>query len=259
MATVKAGTMTAPFVPEAPRPPEPPLPEEQLYATEAWVFDLDNTLYPPRSALFAQIDERMRGFIGAALGLDPEAAFALQKRYFREYGTSLRGLMEVHDIDPRPFLDHVHEIDLSPIDPDPLLNEALGRLPGRKLIFTNASVRHAERVLERLGIAAHFEAIFDVEAAGFHPKPAPAIYATLVRQCALEPSRSVMIDDIARNLQPAAALGMTTVWLRNDTEHGLHGADGDYIHHVIDDVTEWLVRITSAAGTAPVMGGIGRG
>lgn len=232
--------------------------EERLVDAQAWVFDLDNTLYPPRSALFAQIDERMRGFIAATLGLDLDAAFALQKRYFREYGTSLRGLMEQHDVDPRPFLDHVHEIDLSPIDPDPLLNDALSRLPGRKLIFTNASVRHAERVLDRLGIAAHFDAIFDVEAAGFHPKPAPSIYAMLVRQCALQPARSVMIDDIARNLQPAAALGMTTVWLRNDTEHGLHGADGDYIHHVVDDVTAWLVKITSAAATEPIMHGSGR-
>lgn len=245
--------MTAPLVPEPPA-----LPEAHFHAAEAWVFDLDNTLYPPRSALFAQIDERMRGFIATALGLDLDAAYALQKRYFREYGTSLRGLMERHGVDPRPFLDHVHAIDLSPIDPDPLLDAALGRLPGRKLIFTNASVRHAERVLERLGIAAHFEAIFDVEAAGFYPKPVPAIYEKLVRQCALEPSRSVMVDDIARNLQPAAALGMTTVWLRNDTEHGLHGADGDYIHHVIDDVTAWLVTITAPAASAAVRDDSGR-
>lgn len=223
----------------------------RLREAEAWIFDLDNTLYPAAIDLFAQIDVRMRSYIAAYLGLDLDAAFVLQKQYFRDYGTSLRGLMDRHGMDPRPFLQHVHDIDLSILDPADGLDAALTALPGRKLIFTNASTRHAERVIDRLGIARHFEAIFDIVAADFRPKPEPGIYALLIERHGLDPARSVMVEDMARNLAPARALGMTTVWIRNETEHGLVGAGGDHIDHVIDDLAAWLADVAGLLPEAP--------
>jgi putative hydrolase of the HAD superfamily len=217
--------------------------QRRLRDAEAWVFDLDNTLYPVSINLFAQIDVRMRSYIAAFLGLDQDAAFALQKQYFRDYGTSLRGLMDRHWMDPQPFLQHVHDIDVSVLAPSAELDQALAALPGRKLIFTNASTGHAERVIDRLGIGHHFEAIFDIIAADYRPKPDPAIYLELVDRHAVDPRRAVMVEDMARNLAPARALGMTTVWIRNTTEHGVVGADGDHIDHVIDDLVAWLQAV----------------
>ena len=136
---------------------------------DTWVFDLDNTLYHPRANLFAQIDQRMTAFIMELLSLDAVAARTLQKRYFLDYGTTLRGLMHHYGIDPRVFLDYVHDIDLNVVGPDAGLARALEALPGRKLIFTNGDAPYARRVLERLGVAAHFEAIRDIVAAGLGP------------------------------------------------------------------------------------------
>lgn len=208
-----------------------------------WVFDLDNTLYPPSAALFAQIDVRMRAYIAAFLDLDLESAFHLQKSYFREYGMSLRGLMDRHGMAPDPFLAHVHDIDLSALPPAPALSAALAGLPGRKLVFTNASAGHAERVLARLGIEDHFSAIFDIAAADYRPKPEPATYVRLIHRHGLDPSASVMVEDMARNLVPASALGMTTVWVRSDHELATLEADGDHIDYVIDDLVAWLADV----------------
>jgi putative hydrolase of the HAD superfamily len=217
----------------------------RLADAEVWLFDLDNTLYPPHVNLFAEIDERMRGFIAEFLGLPLDEAFALQKRYFREFGTSLRGLMDNHGLDPAPFLAHVHDIDVTLLSPDPRLETALARLPGRKIVFTNASTRHAERVMERLGIGHHFEAIFDIVDADFRPKPEPDAYRQLVARHRVEPRATVMVEDMARNLRPAADLGMTTVWIRNATEHGIVDADGDHIHHAIDELVAWLEGVVA--------------
>ena len=123
---------------------------------DAWVFDLDNTLYPASCNLFSQIDDRMREFIADLLGIEQDEAYKVQKSFFREYGTTLRGLMDVHGLPPEEFLNYVHEIDLSPIETDLALNNALEALPGRKIIFTNADIGHADRVMERLGIGHHF-------------------------------------------------------------------------------------------------------
>jgi putative hydrolase of the HAD superfamily len=218
-------------------------PISPLRDAEAWLFDLDNTLYPAALDLFAQIDEKMRAYIAEFLGLDLDAAYALQKQYFQEYGTSMRGLMDLHGMDPAQFLAHVHDIDVSVLDPAPALGEALAGLPGRKLVFTNASVAHAERVLRRLGVDHHFHDVFDIVAAGFRPKPEPEIYRKLVDRHLIEPRRTVMVEDMARNLSPAAALGMTTVWVRTGSDWGALGAEAADIHHIVEDLTPWLTSV----------------
>jgi len=219
-----------------------------LDQVEAWVFDLDNTLYPAETNLFSQIDERMRGFIAAYLDLDLEEAYRVQKQYFRDYGTTLRGLMSRHGLDPRAFLDHVHAIDLSPVPPSPALDDALDRLSGRKIIFTNASADHAERVMARLGVEGRFDAVFDIADAGYLPKPEPAVYDALVARHGLDPRRTVMIEDIARNLAPAAALGMTTVWVRTQSRIGQEGAEAAHVHYAVDDLLGWLQALVGDNG-----------
>ena len=212
----------------APSTPRPPFPVAQ---TETWVFDLDNTLYNAATDLFSQISQRMGVYIQSLLNLDADAARAVQKQYFHDYGTTLRGLMTVHGIDPRDFLADVHDIDYAPIVADPALDRALERLPGRKIIFTNADVPHTDRVLDRLGVTRHFDAVFDIAAADYTPKPAPEIYTALVDQYGMNPARATMVEDIARNLEPACALGMATVWVRTDTRWGALDHDAAYIHH----------------------------
>jgi putative hydrolase of the HAD superfamily len=218
---------------------------DDLVRAEAWVFDLDNTLYPAACDLFAQVDVRIRDYVASFLGLSAEEAYRLQKRYFREHGTTMRGMMHNHGMDPGPFLTYVHDIDLTPVPPSPHLEAALGRLPGRKLIFTNGSIDHAERVMNRLGVRHRFEAVFDIVDAGYVPKPAPAVYASLVERHNLDPQTTVMVEDIARNLVPAAALGMTTVWVRTDSRWGLEGGVDDHVHHIVDDLAEWLGKLTT--------------
>lgn len=209
-------------------------------AVEVWLFDLDNTLYPASNNIFDQIDRRMGGYIQRLLGLDAEAAKALQKRYFQDHGTTLRGLMENHGADPVAYLDYVHRIDLSGLRPDTALDRGLAALPGRKLIFTNASQRHAERVLARLEIGHHFEAVFDIACADYRPKPAPEAYRRLIDAHRLAPRRTVFIEDSARNLAPAAALGMTTVWVKSATRWAGDGAAAGHVDHVVEDLGAWL-------------------
>ncbi|CAA7611518.1 pyrimidine 5'-nucleotidase [Magnetospirillum sp. UT-4] len=212
---------------------------------EAWVFDLDNTLYPASSSLFPQIDVRMRQFIAARLGMPLDQAFALQKRYYREFGTTLRGLMLVHGLEPDEFLDYVHDIDHTVLDAAPALDAALARLKGRKFIFTNGSAAHAVKVMERLGIAGRFEGIFDIAAAAYVPKPDPACYRAMVDRFGIDPARAAMVEDIHRNLKPAAAIGMTTVWVRQDNHPDFKVVSQDeddlaHVHHVTEDLVAWL-------------------
>ena len=216
-----------------------------------WVFDLDNTLYPASCRLFDQVDRRIGQFIAERFALDPATARALQKRYFRDYGTTLRGLMTEHGVDPHHFLDYVHEIDHSPVPPSPAMAAALGRLAGRKLVFTNGSKRHAERVMARLGVARQFEAVFDIVDAGFAPKPEPACYQALLEHHGIAPASTAMIDDIARNLEPAAALGMTTVWLMTDADDGAARAAAAHVHYRTRDLLAFLEAILAARGLKP--------
>ncbi len=219
-----------------------------LAHVEVWLFDLDNTLYPASCNLFDQIDKRIGQFIAEHFRLDPVAAREVQKRYFRGYGTTLRGLMTEHGIEPMRFLDYVHEIDMTPIERDPALDAVLFRLKGRKLVYTNGSTRHAERVMERLGVGHHFEAVFDIEAANFRPKPEPEGYRAIMQRHGFAAASAALIDDIPRNLLPAAALGMTTVWIASDTEYGRTGETGDHIHHRAEHLVGFLETVLAARG-----------
>ncbi|MGH6953180.1 MAG: pyrimidine 5'-nucleotidase [Alphaproteobacteria bacterium] len=221
--------------------------DKDLAQVETWLFDLDNTLYPPSAALFQQIERRMGEFIVRALGVATDEARDIQKGLFQDHGSTMTGLMVRYGVDPEDFLAHVHEIDHSVLAPDPALDRALDRLAGRKLVFTNASLGHAERVLGRLGVRRHFEAIFDIREARYLPKPAPEPYNVLVRRHGLEPARTAILDDIAKNLRPAAALGMTTVWVRTDSPYGREDSDGDHVHYVTDDLVPWLAEVALGA------------
>ena len=207
---------------------------------DCWVFDLDNTLYPVTKTLLRHIDQHMGGFVARYLGVDAEEAHRVQKQYFREYGLTLRGLMIHHGLDPAQYFEEMTPIDLDEVDPNPDLGQSIAALPGRNIIYTNASIHHAELVLDRLGMNDLFEAIYDIEAANWVPKPAIESYRLLCERYDIEPSRAAMVDDIARNLEPAAALGMTTVWMKTGAEWAQDIAAEPHIHHVTDALKPWV-------------------
>jgi putative hydrolase of the HAD superfamily len=211
-----------------------------LAHVDSWIFDLDNSLYPPSCDLFALIDIRMGEFIQRLIGCGPEEARRVQKAHFLEHGTTLAGLMREHGVDPHEFLDFVHDIDLARLAADPALVAALDRLPGRKFIFTNADEGHATRVLDRLGLANAFDGMHDIHAMQYLPKPNPPAYAALCERHAIDPKRALFVDDMARNLAPAKALGMVTVWLDNGSEKGGHDSDPASIDYVAGSLAEWF-------------------
>ena len=218
---------------------------------DTWVFDLDNTLYPASCRLFDQIDVKMGNFVAKLLNVEYDEAKRRQKEMFYKYGTTLRGLMTEHGITPDDFLDYVHDIDHSPVPPNQALDDALHALPGRKLIFTNGTVAHAEKVLARIGITHHFEDIFDIVHSDFIPKPEIQPYLKFIGQTGIDPTTSAMFEDIARNLEAPHALGMVTVLVvspeNKDAEH-LNKATGgtaqQHIHHVTDDLAGFLAGLT---------------
>ena len=209
-----------------------------------WIFDLDNTLYPESSNLFAKVSKRMTCFIQKEFQLEEEPARVLQRRMFRKYGTTMRGLMTEHNMDPDQFLHFVHDIDVSDMNKDLELAELLSKLPGRRLIYTNGSVPHAKRITGQLGIEHLFEDIFDIVASRFVPKPAPEPYDEMINKFKVDPKRSLMVEDMAKNLRPAADLGMITVWLRHSKDWSSEDSVGGHIHHEIDDLKLWLKSIT---------------
>jgi putative hydrolase of the HAD superfamily len=152
----------------------------------------------------------------------------------------MNGLMKVHNIDPHDFLAFVHDVDLACVPPDPALVAALGQLNGRKIVHTNGSVPHAERLLDHLGLSPAFSGIIDIVAADFEPKPALVGYRLLLRRHSVRPETALMVEDMARNLAPAAELGMTTAWLRNGVDWAMKEAERDYIHHVVDELAGFL-------------------
>jgi putative hydrolase of the HAD superfamily len=217
-------------------------PIEQI---DCWIFDLDNTLYHPRMALFDLIDARMGAYIARLLDCDPVEARRVQKHYFHAHGTTMAGLMENHGVDPEHFLEDVHAIALDRLEPDPALRAALIALPGRRLIFTNADADYAGRVLDALGIADLFAACHDIRATAYVPKPQPAAYASLCAAQGVAPERALFVEDLSRNLPPAKAIGMTTVWLDNGSESGHRNHDPAQVDHHICDLTDWLAHITA--------------
>ncbi|MBX5160916.1 pyrimidine 5'-nucleotidase [Rhizobium sp. NZLR3b] len=216
-----------------------------------WVFDLDNTLYPHHVNLFAQIDKNMTAYVAALLQMEREEARKLQKQYYLEHGTTLQGLMIHHGIDPNDFLEKAHAIDYTALTPQPELGAAIKALPGRKFIFTNGSVKHAEMTAEALGILEHFDDIFDIVAADYVPKPAQATYDKFMALKRVETSKAAMFEDLPRNLTVPKALGMQTVLLvpRNLEETVVEwwektSGEEDHIDFVTDDLAGFLGRIT---------------
>jgi len=207
---------------------------------DTWIFDLDNTLYPAHSNLFAKIDKRMGEFISNFLSVDLAEAKALQKKYFHEHGTTMRGLMQNHDMKPDAFLDYVHNIDVSDLAKAPELSSALDQLEGRKIIFTNGSHYHANNVSSQLGIDHHFDHIFDIIAADYKPKPNSDVYEKLTDELEIDPTKAILFEDMAKNLLPAHEMGMKTVWIPNDAHWSHDSSEGDHIHHVTDDLPRWL-------------------
>lgn len=213
---------------------------EQLRLIENWVFDLDNTLYPVSSGIHHLMDVRIRGFVARFLRLDDAEAHRVQKSYFRGYGTTLSGLMAEHGADPYEYLADVHDFPLDAMDDAPRLAGRLAALPGRKLIFTNADAPYARRVLDRLGLADIFDDIVDIHAISYRPKPAQHAYDVLLAKTGIDPARSIFFEDMARNLAPAKAMGMQTVWINNGSDLGHLGSEADHIDHRIDNLASWL-------------------
>lgn len=216
-------------------------------ATEVWVFDLDNTLYPAECNLFAQVDQRMGEFIAKQLGVPFAQARHLQKEYYRQFGTTLSGLMKVHKMSPEPFLDYVHDIDLTCVPELPELKSAINRLPGRKLIFTNGSRRHAERVAGKLGVLEEFEDICSIETCEFVPKPEAEAFDRMVKHHGFKSEQAAMFEDMPHNLEAPHVLGMTTVLVHSEFyDHPVQkkikqwAEPPDHVHHMTDDLIGFL-------------------
>jgi putative hydrolase of the HAD superfamily len=216
---------------------------------DTWIFDLDDTLYPPSCKLFSQVSRRMGEYIAETFGVPFQHGRHLQILYYRQYGTTLSGLMQVHKLPPGPFLDYVHDIDLSAVPHLPELRTAISALPGRKLIFTNASRRHAENVASRIGVLDLFEDICDIGALDYVPKPMPEAYDRMLKMHNVTPTRSAMFEDFPHNLEAASKLGMTTVLVYSD-QHD-HPATKKikewrelppHVHHMTHDLTAFLTN-----------------
>ncbi len=215
----------------------------ELSHVRYWIFDLDNSLYPASANLFQLIDIRMGEYIQQLLGCDAEEARRVQKRHFHEHGTTLAGLIANHGVDPNEFLDYVHDIDLARISADPALVRAIDALPGEKYVFTNGDAAYASRVLDKLGLANLWDGLHDIHAMSYVPKPNPASYSAMCERWRIEPAHALFVEDMARNLIPAKALGMTTVWVDNGSEQAGRGADPAFIDYRTHDIGEWLTGI----------------
>jgi putative hydrolase of the HAD superfamily len=213
---------------------------------DTWIFDLDNTLYPHEAQVWPQVDERITYFVMNLFGLDGMSARALQKYFYHRYGTTLRALMDEYGVDPAEFLDFAHDIDHSAIAVNPLLGSAIERLPGRKLILTNGSRKHAQAVAMKLGIYDHFEDVFDIVAAEYVPKPERRAYERFLARHAVDPARAAIFEDIAKNLVVPHEIGMTTTLVvpmtldpfRESFEQ--EAVEAPYIDHVTSDLAGFL-------------------
>lgn len=224
-----------------------PPPRRGFTQVETWVFDLDNTLYPHHLDLWQQVDVRIRDYVARFLAISHDDAFRLQKDYYRRYGSTMRGMMIEHGMQADAFLEFVHAIDHSPLQPNPALGAAIEALPGRKLILTNGTRAHADAVVRRLEIHQHFEDVFDIIAAGFEPKPLPRTYDRFLARHGVDPAKAAMFEDLARNLAVPHALGMTTVLVVPEGTREvfreaweLEGRDDPHVDHVTEDLAAFL-------------------
>lgn len=211
---------------------------------DIWIFDLDNTLYPPSMALFPQIEARMTAYVMRLLDVEQDRADHLRRDYWRRHGTTLAGLMAEHAIDPLAYLSEVHDIDFTELAPAPDLAAAIDALPGRKLVHTNADSTYARKVLNARGLTM-FEAVYGVEETGFHPKPAPEAFDAVMRQAGIDPARAAFFEDDPRNLEVPHRLGMRTV-LVGPGRFGPEMSKGEvpaHVHHRTDDLTDFLRAI----------------
>ncbi len=196
---------------------------------DTWIFDLDNTLYPPDARIFEQIEARMTEWVVEALGVDRTEANEIRRRYWVRFGTTLAGLMREHGVDPEAYLDHVHDINLDRLEPDPGLADAIAALPGRAIVHTNGSESHARRVIGARGLSGIFEAVYGVEHAGYLPKPDRLAFEAVIARDGLVPERAAMFEDDERNLVAPMALGMRTILVA-----GVHSAAPHVQHHAPD-------------------------
>lgn len=213
------------------------MPHPAFDTVDTWVFDLDNTLYPPSARLFDQIEARMTAYVMDALRLPRDEADRLRAHYWQLYGTTLAGLMHEHGLDPVPYLEDVHDISMAALRPDPALAAAIGALPGRKIVYTNASAPYAGRVLSARGLAGTFDAIFGVEHAGYRPKPDRRAFETVFAAAGVTPARAAMFEDDTRNLVAPHAMGMRTVHVAPAPEPAAH------IHHHTGDLSAFLAAL----------------
>lgn len=223
---------------------------------DTWVFDLDNTLYPAGSTIWPSIDSRITLYLATLLGIDGLSARALQKHYYRRYGTTLKGLMEEHAVAVDDFLDFVHDIDRTGLAADPDLGAALALLPGRKLILTNGSRDHALRTVEQLGVHAAFEDVFDIVAAELVPKPEVATYDRFLARHAVDPGRAAMFEDLARNLIVPHHRGMRTVLVvPKGGDHReaweAEGVSEPHVDYVTDDLARFLRTLALGLTASP--------
>ncbi|MCR9149927.1 MAG: pyrimidine 5'-nucleotidase [Rhodobacteraceae bacterium] len=210
---------------------------ENFHHVRAWVFDLDNTLYPPSARLFDQIEVRMTAFVMQALGVERGEADRLRRHYWQLYGTTLAGLMHEHDVDPAPYLTDVHDIALDHLDHDPALRAGIAALPGRRIVYTNGCAPYAERVIAARGLDGLFDAVYGVEHAGFRPKPERAAFEAIFARDGIEPGRAAMFEDDPRNLAAPHQMGMRTVHVAPEPE------PADHIHHHTADLAGFLARL----------------
>ncbi len=213
------------------------MPKTDFSHIHTWVFDLDNTLYPPSARLFDQIEVRMTRFVMETLRVTHAEADKLRHHYLREHGTTLAGLMRLHDLDPGPYLQAVHDISLDHLEPDAALNAAIRALPGRKIVYTNGSAPYAERVITVRGLTGTFDAVYGVEHAGYRPKPEAEAFEIILRQDGSAPQTAAMFEDDPRNLAAPHAMGMRTVHVAPERIEAAH------IHHHTDDLGGFLAGL----------------
>jgi len=229
---------------------------ENFTKTRAWIFDLDNTLYPAECNLFAQVDQRMGEFVSDLLDLPFDEARKVQKAYYVGYGTTLAGLMAEHGLKPERFLDYVHDIDVSMVPRAPELGDAIHLLPGEKYIFTNGSRSHAENVAGQLGILDRFDDVFDIGAAGYVPKPEAEAYDKFLRAHNVTAHEAAMFEDMPHNLESPHRLGMITVLVHSSfydhpIQHQIKEwtSPPDHVHHMTEDLKGFLDDVHSVLGT----------